>query len=280
MKRVRLRGFTILELLIVIAIIALLIAIIVPGLDKARERGLQTAAMSGMHDVLLAGTAYQSDNKDILPYTPTFRRGSAPVADAGPFEGFCPWSFAGKNNDAWWSGKPFDIEAADRPLNQYLGGTFFVAPRAPATWQPGDQRSGELSIVRVRGFEDSLQRAWPSPTAGLTCYDDVGTSFLLNWHWLERAAPNVSSGSTPPDPLARLHKGLQRLRLLRDPARFVWTFDQSGDAAARTTDPAFVWNNAFDDDNRSIMGFADAHTAYLQTAATATETSQYNLMLP
>ncbi|MBY0111950.1 MAG: prepilin-type N-terminal cleavage/methylation domain-containing protein [Phycisphaerales bacterium] len=279
MDRVRRRGFTILELLVVIAIIALLIAIIVPGLDKARERGLQTAAMSGMHEVLLAGTAYQSDHHDLLPFTPTFRRGSTPGPDAGPFEGFCPWSFAGKNNDTWWSGKKFDVEAADRPLNPYLGGVAFAAPRSPAIWQPADERRGELPIVRVRGFEDSLQRAWPEATPGVACYDDVGTSFLLNWHWFDAFAIN-NPATTSTDPLAKLHAGLQKLRLLHDPSRFVWTFDQSGDAAARTTDPKFVWNNAFDDDNRSIMGFADAHTSYVRTAATATATSEYTLVLP
>lgn len=272
----RARAFTVLELLVVIAVIGVLIALALPGLDKVRERGLLTAALSNMHQITLAGNAYQSDFRDALPFTPTYQRGSTPGPDSGAFEGFCPWSFAGKNNDAWWTGKPFDIEAADRPLNAYLApSTSFPAPKAPLGFRAGDLRVGEMPVVRERGFEDSLQRAWPDGTPGVTCYDDVGTSFLLNWRWMD------SIDSTLP-PLERLRLGMTRLRtaLVRDSSRFAWVFDQSGDAAAKTTDPAFSWNNAFDDDNKSVMGFADGHGAYLAVRAGATTTPEYTLVLP
>lgn len=270
------RAFTVLELLVVIAVIGVLVALLIPGLDKVRERGLLTGALSNMHQIALAGTAYQSDFRDALPFTPTYERGSAPGPDSGALEGFCPWSFAGKNNDAWWSGRPFDIEATDRPLNIYLApSTPFAAPKPPARFKPGEVRVGEMPIVRERGFEDSLQRSWPDATPGVTCYDDVGTSFLLNWRWFEAIDPAL----TPPE---RLSLGLTRLRaaLLRETSRFVWVFDQSGDAASKTTDPTFSWNNAFDDDNKSVMGFADGHGAYVAVSPAKTSTPDYTLVLP
>src|SRR5690349_7885301 len=106
-------AFTLIELLVVIAVISLLIALVAPALDRAREQGLKPASLSGAHQVGLAGAAYQQDSRERLPFTPVFRRGSSPGPGAGPLEGLCPWSFAGRNNAAYWAGRDFDIEAAD-----------------------------------------------------------------------------------------------------------------------------------------------------------------------
>lgn len=78
----RARGFTLLELLVVIGIIAIVISILMPSLSAARSRGKQTACANNLRQLGLAMRSYLDDNSDVFPYASFM-----PSVDPTPVDG-------------------------------------------------------------------------------------------------------------------------------------------------------------------------------------------------
>lgn len=80
------RAFTLIELLIVIAIIALLIAMLLPSLNRARENAYRIKCMSNIKQIAYACIMYSSDNKGFMP-------SCAPAKSYNNQSGFCPYDW-------------------------------------------------------------------------------------------------------------------------------------------------------------------------------------------
>jgi prepilin-type N-terminal cleavage/methylation domain-containing protein/prepilin-type processing-associated H-X9-DG protein len=104
------RGFTLVELLVVIGIIALLISILLPALSRAREQANKVACLSNLRQLGMAVMQYCGDNKDRFP---------RPATSGGVDEDWIYWQ-PGRNLD-------------DGRLVPYTGGRFIAkAYRCPS----------------------------------------------------------------------------------------------------------------------------------------------------
>ena len=71
--RRRCDGFTLVELLVVMAILSLLIAVLVPALAQARHSARRAACASNLHQVGVAILLYAQDFRDTIPFGPQGR---------------------------------------------------------------------------------------------------------------------------------------------------------------------------------------------------------------
>lgn len=62
------RGFTLVEVLVVIAVIALMAALLIPALSQAKEQARLALCRSNMRQVGLGFLMYADDNRDYLPW--------------------------------------------------------------------------------------------------------------------------------------------------------------------------------------------------------------------
>ncbi len=64
------RAFTLLELLVVMAVIALLVALLFPALGAAKRAGRRAACLSNLRQIGIAVLSYSDENDGLIPYGP------------------------------------------------------------------------------------------------------------------------------------------------------------------------------------------------------------------
>lgn len=72
-------AFTILEIAVCIAVVAILVSLALPVLGTARLSARQAASLSGLRQVVAATTSYTNDNKEHLPFLATPRQPWEPI---------------------------------------------------------------------------------------------------------------------------------------------------------------------------------------------------------
>jgi prepilin-type N-terminal cleavage/methylation domain-containing protein len=170
-SRIR-RGFSLVELMVVIAVVGVLIGLLIPALRNVRESAGETECASNLRQLGAATINYLAVWKDHLPQ----------ATGVNPFTGqteVIGALFGGKRGELQMFG--IDTTGADkRPLNKFLGpGTYHV---------DGDPNDG-VNTEDVPYFQCPLDRGQPAQPPFLpaveTMYDFVGSSYTLNDHALD-----------------------------------------------------------------------------------------------
>ena len=144
MHRCTSRGFTLVELLVVVSIILLLISILLPSLQAAREQAKVAVCLSNIAQVGRVLNSYILD----LDEPPIFT-----VGDSGSW---CTWAYGGWSgrNRAYWEDflPAFNIPTDQRPLTMYAlkGKSVAVSddPLEPTEEMPADGSSEKRSMGR------------------------------------------------------------------------------------------------------------------------------------
>src|SRR3989339_1392859 len=107
------KAFTLVELLVVISIIALLLSILLPSLNKAREAAKKIVCQSNIKQQILACSLYMQNNNQCFPtlYDPTTGK---------PFNNY--WEYAwGGGLGPWGVTERGDWNYDMKLLNPYVG---------------------------------------------------------------------------------------------------------------------------------------------------------------
>ena len=152
----RIRGFTLVELLVVIGIIALLISILLPSLSKARQQANRVACASNLRQLGMAMLGYTNDNKDYFPHC-AGQNIQLPTAQAAgaPYD----WLYWERNSD----NPKRDITQSS--IVPYIGGSFtpkvFICPSDDTTYRSrpldGPYRYSYTMNIFVTDFEVPAQ---------------------------------------------------------------------------------------------------------------------------
>lgn len=147
------KAFTLVELLVVIGIIALLIGILLPALNKARESSRSIKCASNIRQLGVAMQFYINENKGILPHGGdpryTDNDGDRAARSVGWWDDPALWINVAARNIYKRSYSEMQLDPGTQLPNNLTGNSVFVCPSAR---DAGTSQGGSNEVATAGGY--------------------------------------------------------------------------------------------------------------------------------